>query len=340
MKNTQFRKSGRTHNTVEELFQRLNSGDRAALAESITLVESKLPENREKASTLLRLCLQMQRPSCRIAISGIPGVGKSTFIEAFGLQLIANGSRVAVLAIDPSSSLSGGSILGDKTRMEQLSVNSRAFIRPSANAGHLGGVARNTRESILLCEAAGFDTILVETVGVGQSEAEARHLTDLFLLLAVAGTGDDLQGIKRGIMELPDAVIINKAELSGDKAVKVAEAHLKSALHLMPFRSNGIVPEVMVCDALSGLNVEKVVQFVDVAMQELRANGRLLSERKRQELYWFDKLIHSELLRQIAVNSTLAPQIAAHRRQIADGKESSFSAADQVARMLADWLPT
>lgn len=335
MKNSSFIKHAAPVSQISVLFKRLQSGDRSALAEAITLTESRLPEHRVQAAQLLRLCLQEKAHSARVAVSGIPGVGKSTFIEALGLRLIEQNHKVAVLAVDPSSQISGGSILGDKTRMEKLSVHPSAFIRPTAAAGHLGGVARATRENILLCEASGFDIILVETVGVGQSEAEARYLTDLFLLLTVAGTGDELQGIKRGIMELPDAVFINKADNTDASALNMAKAHLQNALHLMPVRSNGIIPEVGLCDALSGKGIQEAASWITETTRQLKISGIQDLERRAQELYWFDKLTEAEIMRRVMALPPVSEAVRVHRTQITAGTENSFTAAEQLIASLS-----
>jgi LAO/AO transport system kinase len=224
--------------------------------------------------------------------------------------------------------------------MEKLSVHPGAFIRPSATSGHLGGVARTTRESILLCEAAGFDMILIETVGVGQSEAEARYLTDLFLLLTVAGTGDELQGIKRGIMELPDAVIINKADNTSATALNLSKAQLQSALHLMPLRPTGLHPEVHLCDSLSGKGILPLSEWLSKALHDLRINDTLGQLRRRQELYWFDKLTEGELLKKLLSLPGVTEQLTAHRKQIEKGVENSFTAAERVVDALQKIWPT
>ena len=224
--------------TAEELITGILEGDKAALSRAITLVESTNPEHLEKANEVIKGCLPHANNSIRIGITGVPGVGKSTFIEAFGTHLTALGKKVAVLAVDPSSSISHGSILGDKTRMEELVKDKKAFIRPSASGGTLGGVARKTREAIILCEACGFDTIIIETVGVGQSETAVHSMVDFFLLLKISGAGDELQGIKRGIMEMTDTIVINKADGDNIVKAKLAKSEFNRALHLFPPKSS------------------------------------------------------------------------------------------------------
>jgi len=248
--------------TPEILLNKIIKGDVSGLSEGITLLESSRQEDNEKAQELLKLALPHSGRSIRIGITGVPGVGKSTFIESFGIELIKREKRVAVLAIDPSSEKSGGSILGDKTRMVELSTNKNAFIRPSATAGSLGGVARKTRESILLCEAAGYDVILVETVGVGQSEIAVHSMTDFFLLLMLAGAGDELQGIKRGIMEMADSILITKTDGKNIKMANLARTEYKNALHLFPPNDNGWIPQIETISALEEKGIEKVWQII------------------------------------------------------------------------------
>ena len=235
--------------TAEELITGILEGDKTALSRAITLVESTNPEHLEKANEVIKGCLPHANNSIRIGITGVPGVGKSTFIEAFGTHLTSLGKKVAVLAVDPSSSISHGSILGDKTRMEELVKDKKAFIRPSASGGTLGGVARKTREAIILCEACGFDTIIIETVGVGQSETAVHSMVDFFLLLKISGAGDELQGIKRGIMEMTDTIVINKADGDNIVKAKLAKSEFNRALHLFPPKSSGWMPKVTTCSA-------------------------------------------------------------------------------------------
>ncbi len=321
--------------SVDALFAALRSGDRQALSEAITLVERKLPAAREEASALLSLCLQANATSRRIGITGVPGVGKSTFIERFGLSLIAQGHRVAVLAIDPSSSRSGGSILGDKTRMNELSQHPNAFIRPSAAADTLGGVARATRESILLCEAAGFDTIIVETVGVGQSETTVHGMVDFFLLLMLSGAGDELQGIKRGIMEMADALYITKADGENTTPAERAARQYASALHLFPANANGWTAEVGTCSALEGSGIDELNAVIDRFFNSVSASGWMVENRKRQDLLWLEEALKNEVMDVLRQHPEWDALFNAVRDDVAAKRVSPFSGAHRlVQRML------
>lgn len=244
---------------TQELISKILSQDKVALSRAITLVESTNSEHLEKANEIINACLPLANKSIRIGITGVPGVGKSTFIEAFGTYLTSLGKKVAVLAVDPSSSLSHGSILGDKTRMEDLVKDENAYIRPSASGDTLGGVARKTRETIILCEAAGFDTIIIETVGVGQSETAVHSMVDFFLLLKIAGAGDELQGIKRGIMEMADLIVINKADGDNIAKANLAKTEFNRALHLFPAKNSGWIPKVTTCSAYEKTDRKSVV---------------------------------------------------------------------------------
>ena len=319
---------------VEDLFAELSAGNRQALSEAITLVERKLPAAREEASALLSLCLQTETPSRRIGITGVPGVGKSTFIERFGLHLAEHNHRVAVLAIDPSSSRSGGSILGDKTRMNQLSQHPNAFIRPSAAADTLGGVARATRESIVLCEAAGFDTIIVETVGVGQSETTVHGMVDFFLLLMLSGAGDELQGIKRGIMEMADALFITKADGDNAMAAQRAARQYASALHLFPANANGWVPQVGTCSALEGTGFDTLHEVLDAYFSSVLASGRMVDHRKRQDLLWLDEALRHEMMDVVRQHPDWERRFNDIRTQVANKALTPFSAAHILVRQL------
>jgi LAO/AO transport system kinase len=269
--------------SVETFVDGIMAGDRTILSKAITLVESSLPAHTDKAQEILERCIPCSGRSFRIGVTGVPGVGKSTFIEALGLKLIEKGHKIAVLAIDPSSTLSKGSILGDKTRMEALSVNENAFIRPSPSAGTLGGVARKTRETIILCEAAGFDRILVETVGVGQSETSVHSMVDFFLLLMLAGAGDELQGIKRGIIEMCDGMIINKADGDNLLKAKMARIQYQNALHLFPPAPSGCVPKVDICSALMKTGIENAMSMIEDYHNYVRSTGFFAQNRNRQQ---------------------------------------------------------
>lgn len=265
---------------------KLLNGDRRTLAKAITLIESSREEDQSQAQELLKAILPKSGKSFRIGITGVPGVGKSTFIEAFGQLLIQNNYKVAVLAIDPSSPVSGGSILGDKTRMDKLSQSELSFIRPSPSRCFLGGVAQKTRESILLCEAAGYDFILVETVGVGQSEYEVADMVDFFMILMLPGAGDELQGIKKGILELADAIIINKADGENLTSAKVAKSHYENALHLLDRGDKNTIVEI--CSSLSGDKLDFILKFIlDYKNKNIQKNFH----RNDQNLLWFEKLI-------------------------------------------------
>jgi LAO/AO transport system kinase len=275
-------------------------GQRRAIAKAITLLESTRPDHRAQADALLNALLPHTGRAMRLGISGVPGVGKSTFIETLGLALIAKGHKVAVLAIDPSSSVSGGSILGDKTRMEKLSVHERAYIRPSPAAGTLGGVAEKTREAMLVCEAAGYDVVIVETVGVGQSETAVAGMTDMFVLMQLPNAGDDLQAIKRGVMELADLVAINKADLDPDAATR-AQAQIANALRLLSFHGNPAhgaqrwAPQVVQISALAGRGIEAFWEQVERFHALQRANGEFAARRERQALAWLWDIVQSRL---------------------------------------------
>ncbi len=278
-----------------ELAQQIIEGNRTALGQGITLLESTLPEHEQKAQELLKLCLPHSQKSIRVGVTGVPGVGKSTFIEAFGKLLTGKGKKIAVLAIDPTSERTHGSILGDKSRMHELAADENAFIRPSPSSGILGGVANKTRESIILCEAAGFDIILIETVGVGQSETTVSNLADFFLLLMLAGAGDELQGIKRGIMELADALIITKSD--GDNSIKAKNAAMeyKRALHLFPAKENGWIPQVSTCSALDKTGLDTIWELIEKYNNQMQANSYFMSNRNKQNNYWLHHIIKHEL---------------------------------------------
>jgi LAO/AO transport system kinase len=272
-------------------------GERAALARAITLVESSREEHRELATELVEACLPHSGDSIRLGITGVPGVGKSTFIEAFGLMLAEGGERVAVLAVDPTSPRSGGSILGDKTRMARLSVHPNAYIRPSPSRGSLGGVTRRTREAIILCEAAGFRRVIVETVGVGQSEVAVRSMTDFFLLLLLANAGDELQGLKRGIIEMCDLIAINKADGGQKRAAEQARRQFENALSYLPPASSGWQPPVVTCSALEGRGLEEIWRQILVFQQLTASNGTWDGRRATQRREWFEQAIYEEMTR-------------------------------------------
>ena len=308
----------------------LLAGNRRALAKAITLVESKLPSHREQAQGILEQVLPHSGNSIRIGITGVPGVGKSTFIEAFGLYLISQGKRVAVLAVDPSSLRSGGSILGDKTRMEALSVNPKAFVRPSPAGTTLGGVTRRTRESLLLCEAAGYDIVLIETVGVGQSETAVHGMTDFFLLLMLAGAGDELQGIKKGIMEMADMVVINKADGDNIRMSEMARLQYQNALHIFPQSESGWSPVVSTASAIKNIGISNVWDEIVKFKLQVDENGYFLKNRKHQQINWMYNNINEELKRLFYGSKNIASHLKTLENQIVSNKISPVKAAQQI----------
>lgn len=312
------------------LAQRLMEGDRNALSQAITLVESTHPAHAEAAAEIIRLCLPHAGNSIRIGITGVPGVGKSSFIEEFGTYAIEQGRRVAVLAIDPSSPISGGSILGDKTRMDKLASNEKAFIRPSPSSQTLGGVARKTRETILLCEAGGYDTIFVETVGVGQSETTVHGMTDFFLLLMLAGAGDQLQGIKRGIMEMCDAMLITKAD--GDNAPKAqrAKSEYISALHLFPAKPSGWTPRVDVVSSLEKKGMDVAWKMVTDYEAWMKERNLFEANRQAQDLHWMHETVKEELIARFYSLEENIQRIAAIEQAIREKRISPFEGATQL----------
>jgi len=317
---------------VDELAARVMHGDRRALARAITLVESTRADHRAEAEALLAEVLPTTGNSIRVGISGAPGAGKSTFIEALGLSLVARGHRVAVLAVDPSSTRSGGSILGDKTRMEDLTRSPDAFVRPSPTRGTLGGVARRTREAMLLCEAAGFDVVLIETVGVGQSEVKVAAMVDLFLVLVAPGAGDELQGLKRGIMELADVVVVNKADGELATAAGVTAADYGSALHLVRPRVPGWTPRVLTCSALLGEGIDEVW---DTVLEFRSAVGADLDDlRAEQAKEWMWSEVTEALLEALRADRTVARLASRLEHDVAAGKTTPSAAAQAVVAAL------
>ena len=311
----------------------ITSGNRRALAKAITLVESKRDEHREQAQVLLNELLPETGKSIRIGITGIPGVGKSTFIEAFGLHLISQGKKVAVLAVDPSSPLRGGSILGDKTRMELLSREANAYIRPSPSEGALGGVAQKTRETMLLCEAAGFDVILVETVGVGQSEYEVAAMVDFFLVLMLPNAGDELQGIKRGIMELADALVINKADGESVNLAKQTQSHYKNALHLLSQESFW-APQVKACSAMENKGISDVWEMICEFHTQAQENGYFDHNRAKQSRDWLKKLIQEMLELKLKQHPQVKQQLPQLQQDVLDQKITPYNAAQHIIKLL------
>ncbi len=309
------------------------SGDRTILARAITLIESSREDDRQLSEQIVEDCLPHCGNSIRVGITGVPGAGKSSIIEALGSHLIRDcGQKVAVLAIDPSSQLSGGSILGDKTRMESLANNDLAFIRPSPSRGSLGGVAQHTREAMLLCEAAGYRNILVETVGVGQSETAVHEMVDFFLLITLAGAGDELQGIKRGIMELAHIVAINKADGSNTTAAENARRETENALHYLPRSASGWAPCAITCSAQTGRGIAELWQSVLAYVELTRANGWFNHVRQQQEHRWMHAMIRQELVQQFESHPAVRDRRAALELEVLEGRMTSFGAARSLLK--------
>ncbi len=304
------------------------------ISKAITLVESTKPEHQEQAQQIINAIIQYSGQSFRLGITGVPGVGKSTFIESFGLEVIGRGHKLAVLAIDPSSQLSKGSILGDKTRMEQLSVHPKAFIRPSPSSGSLGGVARKTKESIIICEAAGYDYILVETVGVGQSETAVHQLTDFFLLLMLAGAGDELQGIKRGIMEMADGMVITKADGSNTDKAKAARTEYARAMHLFPPTESDWIPKVLTCSSTERKGISDVYNMIDQYRRHTVANGFFEIKRNRQSKQWLHQTIHDLLIDRFYHNPDIQKEIVKIEQQLQQNTLNPYQAAVDLFKKL------
>jgi LAO/AO transport system kinase len=324
------RKELKASRSVEHLFEGIQNHDRFALSAGITLIESQLESDKVLANELIRLSLPLSSKAKRIGITGVPGVGKSTFIEAFGKVILDQGYKLAVLTIDPSSATTGGSILGDKTRMHTLVQEPNAYIRPTAAGNTLGGVARATRESIYLCEAAGFDVILIETVGVGQSETMVHSMVDFFLLLMLAGAGDELQGIKRGIMELADALLITKADGENVKMAKLAKASYANALHLFPPKENEWIPRTEICSSLTGDNLEKAWEITDEFFRHNSSNGWIDKNRHQQDIAWMKETLNELILSGFYNQSGITNQIKQLQQQILANEISAFEAAEKI----------
>ena len=305
----------------------------AALSRAITLVESENHKHLEQANAIIKACLPHANKSIRIGITGVPGVGKSTFIEAFGKHLTSQGKRIAILAIDPTSSITKGSILGDKTRMETLAKDEHAFIRPSASGTSLGGVARKTRESIILCEAAGFDVILIETLGVGQTETTVHSMIDFFLLLKLAGAGDELQGIKRGIIEMADAIAINKADGENLKQAKLAKVEFNRALHLYPPKISQWSPKVMLCSALENKGIKDIWKLILEYKTKTTENNYFETNRTKQNKFWLIQTIENELKRSFFNKKEIKEALEAQLKLIETNKTTPFAAADYLLRL-------
>ena len=311
------------------------TGDRRALAKAITLVESQRPQDVETAQTLLKSLLPHTGNSIRIGITGVPGVGKSTFIEAFGQHVIEKGHRLAVLAVDPSSPVAGGSILGDKTRMEALSREEAAFIRPSPAGRALGGVAFKTRESLLLCEAAGFDIILVETVGVGQSEHQVAGMVDFFLLLMLPGGGDELQGIKKGILELADAIVVNKADGASESLARTTQQHYRSAMSLLR-HDDFWEPKVMTCSALQRQGIEDIWKMISDYADASRADGAFDEVRAEQNLSWMRQLVDELLRDQLAKHPRVREALPTFEADVRSAAQTPLAAAQAILALSSE----
>lgn len=315
---------------ITVLTQEIIAGNHTALSKGITLVESTVLEHQKQAQLLIEKCLPHANQSIRIGITGVPGVGKSTFIESFGGHLTSLGKKVAVLAVDPSSSLSHGSILGDKTRMAVLSQDTNAFIRPSASGDSLGGVARKTREAIILCEAAGFDTVIIETVGVGQSETVVHSMVDFFLLLKLSGAGDELQGIKRGIIEMADAIVINKADGENEKPARLAKAAFAKALHLYPPKDSNWIPKVSTCSAIEHKGIADIWELIQSYRELTQENDFFTAKRHEQNTYWLLQTIENSLKENFYRDPNVKERLPILLEQLSKNKISPFIAAQEL----------
>lgn len=313
--------------TAKELLEGILSGNITALSRAITLVESTNSDHLAKANEVINACLPHANNSVRIGITGVPGVGKSTFIEAFGKHMTGLGKKVAVLAVDPSSTISHGSILGDKTRMEELVKDKKAFIRPSASGETLGGVARKTRETIILCEAAGFDTIIIETVGVGQSETAVHSMVDFFLLLKISGAGDELQGIKRGIMEMADAIVINKADGDNIRKANLAKTEFNRALHLFPAKKSGWTPTTTTCSAITHEGISAVWETILKFLELTKINQSFFEKRKEQNQYWLLETINEQLKLNFFNHPEIQKRLEENKKAVQNDEISPFAAA-------------
>lgn len=325
-----FLKKKRRLLSPEEYVEGILKGDITILSKAVTLVESSKPAHQKVAQEIIKQCLPHSGKSVRIGITGVPGVGKSTFIEALGKYLTNKGEKLAVLAIDPSSERTKGSILGDKTRMEELAGDSNAYIRPSPSAGSLGGVARKTRETIILCEAAGYNNILIETVGVGQSETAVHSMTDFFLLLMLAGAGDELQGIKRGIMEMADLIAINKADGNNKEKAMMARIQYQNAIHLFPSKESGWSPDVLTCSAYNKIGIDAIWENIEKYKKQTLDNGYFHKKRNEQSIYWMHETIEEQLKSNFYNHPAIKESLQKLEGQVLSDKMSSFVAANEL----------
>jgi len=325
---------------IDYYVQGVIGGNRLVMAKTITLIESILPEHQETAQAVLDALLPHTGKAVRLGITGVPGAGKSTFIESFGTMLTEKGHRVAVLAVDPSSPRTGGSILADKTRMEKLSVNERAFIRPSPSGGTLGGVARKTRETMMICEAAGYDVILVETVGVGQSEVAVASMVDFFLVLMIAGAGDEIQGIKKGVLELADAIAVNKADGDNVERAKLARAQYETAMHLLSPPSPDWSTPVLLCSSLTGAGLEEIWGVVLKHRRIMNDKGELERKRSEQSRLWMWALVKEGLEAWFAKNAQVVNLLPLIEKEVVNGKITATSGAARILSFLQNYSIT
>ncbi len=317
--------------SVSEIVEGISKGDVTILSQAVTLVESVNPNHQAKAQEVIEKCLPLSGNSLRVGISGVPGAGKSTSIDMFGCHVLdTKGGKLAVLAIDPSSERSKGSILGDKTRMEKLALRPEAFIRPSPTAGSLGGVARKTRETIILCEAAGYDKIFVETVGVGQSETACHSMVDFFLLIQLAGTGDELQGIKRGIMEIADGIVINKCDGNNVDKCQMAATNFRNALHFFPPSDSGWMPKVLCYSGFYGLGIKEIWDMIYQYFDFVKQNGYFNYRRNEQSKYWMYETINEQLKNSFYNSPDIISKLKNAEKSVLGGMQTSFAAAGQL----------
>lgn len=319
---------------INEMTDGILSSNIAYVSKAITLIESTKGEHQEQAQQIINTVIKYSGNSLRLGITGVPGVGKSTFIESFGLEVVNRGHKLAVLAIDPSSQISKGSILGDKTRMEQLSIHPNAFIRPSPSSGNLGGVARKTKESMIVCEAAGYNYIIIETVGVGQSETTVQQLTDFFLLLMLAGAGDELQGIKRGIMEMADTLVITKADGNNIEKAKIARAEYTRALHLFPPTESEWIPQVLTCSSTENKGVAGIYDVINQYKQHTTSKNYYQKKRIEQNKQWLHQTINDVLLEQFYGNKIIQTEITKIEQQLTNEKINPYQAALNLLNQL------